>query len=195
MPNTTSRLLLQQPLTSDPDTALRTSITNNAATLDNSTITTEGTFSARPAAGAVEHNRIYHATDTGQWYVSDGTNWRLLVSGIDSGWTVLSPFYGLNISTAGTAGGFTPSARAVGQTARLRGMLKATASIAGNAAVVTLPSTFRPASVVYHVVTVGAAGSMTGVQCSIDTSGNLTVPAGVASGAQVSLDPILYDLT
>ena len=77
MPNETSRLSLAEPLTSDASSELRLSITNNATTLDDAVLVTEGTISSIPTASSVEKDHIYRATDTSQWFVSDGSNWTL----------------------------------------------------------------------------------------------------------------------
>lgn len=38
-------------------------------------------INVRPAANTVEKDRIYKATDTGLWYISDGTNWNVMSVG------------------------------------------------------------------------------------------------------------------
>ena len=69
MSTTTTRHGLVQPAGSDGPVSLRTSIDGNATILDNAVLVTEGTLVARPVASTVEHDHIYRATDTGQWFV------------------------------------------------------------------------------------------------------------------------------
>src|ERR1700733_5682876 len=75
MPNYTSRLGLQEPLTSDPTSALRLSITNNAQALDNTVLVTEGPLVDLPAATAVETGHRYYATDVGIELWNAGSVW------------------------------------------------------------------------------------------------------------------------
>lgn len=79
MSTTTTRLALQQPVGADASSALRVAITGNATTLDDALIWKAGTFAARPAANTVPSGRIYKSTDIGQYDLSDGTNWTVLI--------------------------------------------------------------------------------------------------------------------
>lgn len=74
MSNSTTRLALTLPLGTDSPSALRTSITNNANITDASVVITEGTISARPAAGT--YGKAYLATDVNQgFYLDNGSSW------------------------------------------------------------------------------------------------------------------------
>jgi hypothetical protein len=75
MPTTTSRLALTQWIGADAVSTIRTGNATNTGILDNTVLVTEGTLVGRPAANTVEKDHIYKATDTGQWFLSDGTNW------------------------------------------------------------------------------------------------------------------------
>lgn len=79
MPNSTSRLSLVEPLTSDAASELRTSITSNATTLDNAVVEFSGTLSNRSTVVPTpEIGFDYYATDTRQWSRYNGTLWRAL---------------------------------------------------------------------------------------------------------------------
>lgn len=73
MPTNTPRLNLSQPVGSDPPSQIRVSETANLNTLDNAVTFSEGTISARPAAGLA--GRVYYATDTLLEYVDTGSSW------------------------------------------------------------------------------------------------------------------------
>lgn len=82
MAHSTSRLSLGIPDGGDLESAYPPLIGGAMNTLDNSVIVTEGTISARPLATAVEKDRIYKATDTGLWYISNGANWNVMSIGL-----------------------------------------------------------------------------------------------------------------
>ena len=74
MSNTTTRLGLVQPVTTDSPAAIRTGITTTTGILDNTALYTEGTLAGRPAASTFEHGHIYRATDTGDISIVNGTS-------------------------------------------------------------------------------------------------------------------------
>lgn len=92
MATTTSRLSLSQPVGADPVSELRTAIGANATILDATVMFASGTLVARPAAAL--DGRIYHATDTGLYYLDTGSAWQTI--------PVLGGMYGplLPVSTA-----------------------------------------------------------------------------------------------
>ena len=89
MPTTTTRLALTQPVGADLVSQIRTSMTANASTLDNTVLVTEGTLAGRPNANTFEKDHIYKATDATPptWYMSDGTNWHPMDIGLSRGTT------------------------------------------------------------------------------------------------------------
>ena len=78
MPTNTPRLALVMEASTDNESGFPAREATTYGILDNATLVTEGTFAARPAVGSVEHEHLYRATDTAQWYISDGTNWNVI---------------------------------------------------------------------------------------------------------------------
>lgn len=81
MPNSTSRLALVQPIGADAASELRVAITANATTLDPAVLQSSGTISSRPSAGSVQFGNEYYATDTAQWFKSNGSVWQMIPTG------------------------------------------------------------------------------------------------------------------
>lgn len=178
MPGTTTRLSLTYPLATDIVDAYPAEEQTNYTALDNATLVTEGTLASRPAATAVEHNHIYHATDTAQWFVSDGTNWNVkLVAGT---WQALT--LGTGVSAGGA--GYTPSARLVGDRVELKGEMTGTSITAW----ATIPTALRPSSTVQTVASIGTGAQM----IQVTTVGALSTPSAAGT---LYLDGSFYTLT
>ena len=86
--------------------------------LDSAVLVTEGTLAARPAAASVEKDRIYKATDTGVWYIGDGTNWHTML--IARAWQALT----LATNVIAVAGMYAPAVRFVGDKVEFRGAMQ-----------------------------------------------------------------------
>lgn len=156
-----------------------------------------GTFVSRPTASAVKAQSVYKATDTGVWYVSDGTNWNtMLIAGAWQTLTLASP-----VQAWGS--GYTPSARLVGDEVELCGQLINNGSPLANATTLfTVPSALKPA----HAVTLSTMQNFTATTATkpypltISTStGNVstasTADGTYASSALISLDGFSYRLS
>jgi hypothetical protein len=78
MPTVTTRLGLAQPVTSDPVSEYRQSITQNAQVLDQAAVDLQGTQASMPAAGVT--GRYFWATDTQTLFRDDGTVWHQLTA-------------------------------------------------------------------------------------------------------------------
>lgn len=142
MPNTTTRLTLQEPITADSPTELRLAVTNNSSTLDNAVLVTEGTLAGRPAANTVEKDHVYKATDTVEWFISDGTNWNTIL--VAAAWQTPT-FQNSWVNFVPDGGQQTVKYRKVGDMIQLRGSC-------GNGTagtIFTLPTGYRPAADVY----------------------------------------------
>ena len=178
MSTTTTRLALTQPAGSDAPSLLRTSIGGNATTLDNSVLVTEGTLAGRPGAATVEHNHVYHATDTKQWFISDGANWNTAL--IAGAWQNITLGSGVSAGS-----GYTPAARLVGDTVELCGT---PTDFATTTAWGTIPAGLRPAS----TVTLVSIDATTVRNVSISPAGAITT--SVAS-TNLALDGLSYRLS
>ena len=79
MSNTTSRLSLVEPVTTDAPSVLRTAITTNATTLDGAVIESSGTVAGRPSASLYGGlGQFYYATDAGVPFVSYNSTWNAI---------------------------------------------------------------------------------------------------------------------
>lgn len=191
--STTSRLGLDYVLTSDTVSNFPTVDAQSKGVLDNAVIVTEGTLAGRPAAAAVEKDRLYKATDTGQWFISDQTNWLSVhIAGV---WQSLS--LGTGVSAVS---GYTPSARVEGDIVRLKG--RVTNSSGGNitdgSTVFTVPASCQPTSSVSIVAGVNHSGGPIGITITITTGGvaSFTTAAGlIGSGDVLNLNALTYTLS
>lgn len=108
MPNSTTRLGLQEPITSDGPSELRVAMTNNATALDGAVLVSEGIFASIPSTPSPNVvGQTYYATDTGLWYFYTGSGWKALAFEVGS---VL-----INSGTLASRPS-TPSPNVVGQT-------------------------------------------------------------------------------
>jgi hypothetical protein len=186
MAGTTSRLSLSYPTGGDNESAFPAVSLSQMTTLDNAVLVTEGVFASRPGVGSVEKDRIYKATDTGVWYVSDGTNWNtMLVAGA---WTAIS------LATNWTATGFTPSVRLQGDQVLFKGAAINNTGAGSNAPFASaLGSTFRPAATAY--ITVSSSSSPYAMQGQVASSGTFVFVTTVANGALAGFDGASFTLS
>lgn len=161
----TSRLSLNYPEEGDGETNYPAVSVQQMDTLDDAVLVTEGTISARPAANTFEKDHVYKATDTKQWFMSDGTNWFTVM--IAGPWVNLTLESGITT----TVGAYTPAARLVGDKVELRGAITNTN---GTAAlfVAVLPSGMRPAELCMFPAMVSSGGGVLAVFAA--SSGDLT---------------------
>ncbi len=184
MSTLTSRLSLVEWVGADVVSTIRTGNTTNMGTLDNTVLVTEGTFASRPAASSVEKDHVYKATDTGLWYIGDGTNWNTMI--VAGAWANLSLGSGITAFGGGT---FTPAYRLEADTLRLRGQAtNAAGSKASGFTWATLPAGFRPTSAVDVAVMV-ANNPIQMCDLTVNTNGTMTV--GVSASGTVAISSIL----
>lgn len=105
MPTSTTRLGLLQPTVGDTVAELRLADTNNTNTLDNSVLFFSGTLASRasvvtPLVAGV----VYHATDTGLYYVYDGASWSVGTSPTSRGATNVSTSQSVSSTSYTTLG-------------------------------------------------------------------------------------------
>ena len=188
MPNTTSRLGLVQPLGTDAVSELRVSITDNASTLDNSVIVTEGTLASRPAGSY--NGQTYYATDTGLWYFYTGSAWETVM--LAGGWQTLTPATGW---VAYGAPGL--QARVVGDKAELRGALQnqtggtvTFATLVGSISGSIVPSTERFPTVSCSSGTAASLQVFPG-----PGSSSINILGSIANGDYVGFDGASYSLS
>lgn len=189
MSNSTTRLTLTQWVGTDSPSAIRTGNVTNTNTLDNAVLVTEGLLGSRPGAGTVEKDHIYKATDTGQWFISDGSNWfALLVGGT---WTALT-------STFGQSGGYAPSLRIVGDKVELSGIFSSGAGLANNGTLATFASSFSPAQEVDLNAGFQTSGNTTSTVVLRIVGGDTHIVIGASampSGGRLFLDGLWYRLS
>lgn len=190
MPNTTSRLSLQEPLGADSPSVLRTSVTTNATTLDNSVLITEDVLANRPAVGSVEHNRMFHATDVDQWFIADGatSTWNTLL--IEGAWQLASAQPGFN---AGNLSPTTAQFRLVGDRVEFKGLIGAVANVSQGSTLWTMPVAYRPAAA-GNMPVAFFSGSFGGNIFTVNTNGTVTT-AGLANGYVVYIEGCSYALS
>lgn len=188
MPTNTTRLSLVIPASTDNESLFPSQATTTYGILDNSTIVTEGTLAARPTTGTVEHNRLYHATDTAQWFVSDGTNWNLLH--INGAWATLS------LGTGTVQIGYTPSSRFEGDIVRLKGSIQnnSGSSMSSGTTLATLAAAYRPSVNLTLPSNVETASQFISVTIASAT-GVIAANTSLANGGTVNLDGITYSLS
>lgn len=71
---TTTKWTLRYPATADPAN-VPLDMQELAEDVENLGLTLVGTFAAKPTAATAKSGRTYFCTDTGQYLLSDGTNW------------------------------------------------------------------------------------------------------------------------
>lgn len=185
MPTPTTRLGLDVTIGTDLVSAYPTNDSQAKGILDNSVLRSSGTLASRPAATAVEVDHIYHATDTKQWFMSDGSAWNvMLVAGawvnmsLPSNWTTPS---GLNAAAS----------RVVGDKVELRGTAQnGTGAAAGLS--VNLVSQFHPSAAADLVA---ATNQSAPSQFSVDTGGHIgQVGTPVPNNGTLTFDGLSYSL-
>ena len=191
MSTNTTRLGLVQPAGSDGPVSLRTSIDTNATTLDNAVLVTEGTLASRPVASTVEHDHIYRTTDTGQWFVSDGTNWSIVLAA--GAWTSLTPGFASGIS-AGSPG-FAPSYRVEGDVGRFKGVIQNTSggTITNSAPLFSLAS--HPSSTVTVSFKTTSVGPISAYINALGFCSIAYTPTTIANNALIYLDDATFTLS
>jgi hypothetical protein len=131
---TTPNNALQYPTASNIGTDFATGIADLAGDVDG--MWSSGTLAARPAAGT--RSRLYYATDTGLFYLDNGSAWLVVQAGVDTGW--LQWTAGTNMTTAPST--VTPlQARQQGSRVSVRGSLETTALFGGGSYATTVAAT------------------------------------------------------
>jgi hypothetical protein len=183
MATTTTRLALVQPVGSDAPVGLRTSIGDNATTLDAAVRIFEGTLVNRSSVTPAYGDEFY-ATDVALTYKWNGTAWQTVL--LASAWVAIPPNAGVVQVTTITA-----SARLVGDRVSLRGGLQNTTGSTQSPG--TLPTAFRPTQAVTPAAWSGYSYNL-GVTFPplIPTSGVLP---SLAAGFAASLDGVVYSLS
>jgi hypothetical protein len=186
--HSTSRLILNVPDITDNESAFPVASSQQMTTLDNAVTITRNTISARPAATAVPNDTMYYATDTGLYYVSNGSAWLTVM--LAGAWVNLTLSASPSVGIA--SGSSTPAARPEGDTIRLRG------TIQNNSGAPISPTT-KVAFTALGIVTHSAQPGGIGVENTGDGGTDLTVVpvtgGSWANGATAILDGITFPLS
>lgn len=191
MPTNTSRLSLVIPASTDNESTFPSQATTTYNILDNATLVTEGTLASRPLATSVEKDHIYKATDTVQWFISDGTNWNVVQ--VSNAWTALT----LASGVIAASGEYVPSVRLEGDVVRLKGAMQNNTggNITAGATWATIPASpagLRPTVGTNLVIPAALSTSTLATNFGIGNNGLIWLTQALGNGAQVYLDGVTF---
>jgi hypothetical protein len=164
---TTPVWALPYPLTTDTPN-VSGDIQSLATALDSFSKRLSGLDASKPTGGSIPPvDVIYSATDTGLWYVSNGSVWVPMM--VPGPWHATTPGSGVIVA---------PSVRLEGDVVKFKGSMAFSGSVGSGGTLCTLPSGLynASASTVFNFV----QGSYNG-QMTISTSGLLTFTAAMSS--------------
>jgi hypothetical protein len=192
---TSPRRGLLSPVGADFPSEYRLAVTNHATVLDaepgcfSGTLANRATVDSTPVAGD-----FYYATDTKLLYAYNGTAWgTVMIAGAWVALATMSPNGNLNLTTGG---GYTPSARVVGDRLELKGTVSVTGTISTSTALWTFPIGMRPGSQVAPGLTYDNASTTPGItQLPVLTNGAVASNTALANGYALYLDNLGFSLT
>lgn len=180
---TTTNNALRYPTSANNGTDFATGIADLASDIDGKWFS--GTLAARPTAGTL--NRLYYATDVGQFYFDTGSAW-LLAAPSDTGWVTptLAAGWGSDANQ--------PFAyRAIGDKVFLKGQIDNTSGTTqlATAVIFTFPSQYHPPHT--NAFAIGAGSNISAP--IILANGNFEPQIALGSSGVVMCNGLWFSLT